>query len=106
MNNNRIILIIQIICLVSFAASVVSSAQPSKDKDGCQDPLLVNGSETKKMVSDVSGNLTFVDEDTQAQADSQAGTCPKGFYCSCPGCPLFSDLDKDNFCDRGEEPGE
>ena len=104
MNKNYIILIIQIFCLVSFAASIVSSAQPSKSTDGCQDPLLVPSSDVKKVTTDASGNLTLIDENTIAEADALAGTCPKGFHCSCPGCPLFSDLDADNFCDHGEEP--
>ncbi|HWQ66748.1 MAG TPA: hypothetical protein VN372_07745 [Methanospirillum sp.] len=104
MKKNHIILIIQIFCLVSFAASMVSSAQPSKSTDGCQDPLLVNTGEVKKISTDASGNLNLIDENTQADADSLAGTCPKGFHCSCSGCPLFSDLDEDNFCDYGEDP--
>lgn len=97
-------LCIQIFCLVSFAASIVSSAQPSTHTDGCQDPLLATTSESKKISGDGAGNLTLIDENTQAEADSLAGTCPKGFHCSCPGCPLYGDLDEDNFCDRGEEP--
>lgn len=106
MNKKHIILIIQIFCLVSFAAGFVSSAQPSQSTDGCQDPLLVTHSETKKISTDQSGNLTLIDENTIAEADALAGTCPKGFHCSCPGCPLFSDLDEDNFCDYGEEPDD
>jgi hypothetical protein len=104
MNKNYILLIIQLFCLVSFAAGIVSSALPSKSTDGCQDPLQVNTSEAKKISADASGNLTLDDENTLSEADSLAGTCPKGFHCSCPGCPLYSDLDEDNFCDHGEEP--
>lgn len=74
--------------------------------DGCQDPLVAPTSEEKKVVTDASGNLDLIDEDTQDEADSLAGTCPKGFHCSCPGCPLYSDLDEDTFCDLGEEPEE
>jgi len=103
MNKKLIILIIQVFCLVSFAAGIVS-AQPSSSTDGCQDPLLAAQSDEKKVITDSSGNLTLIDEDTQAEADALAGTCPKGFHCSCPGCPLYSDLDEDNFCDHGEEP--
>ena len=103
MKNSRIILLIQIFCLISFAASIVSSAQPSAHTDGCQDPLLATTNETKKISTDAMGNLTLIDEDTQEKTDSLAGTCPKGFHCSCPGCPLYSDLDEDNFCDLGEE---
>lgn len=103
MNKNHIMLIIQIFCLMSFIAGIVI-AEPAAGKDGCQDPLLVNQSQEKKVITDGSGDITLIDEDTQAEADTLAGTCPKGFHCSCPGCPLFGDLDEDSFCDRGEEP--
>ena len=102
MNKNHIMLIIQIFCLMSFIAGIVI-AEPAAGKDGCQDPLLVNQSQEKKVITDGSGDITLIDEDTQAEADTLAGTCPKGFHCSCPGCPLFGDLDEDSFCDRGEE---
>ena len=105
MNRNYIVLIIQIFCLLSFVTGYVI-AQPSSSKDGCQDPLLVSQSEEKKVITDASGRTTLIDENTQADAEAQAGTCPKGFHCSCPGCPLFSDIDEDNFCDLGEEPDE
>ena len=105
MKNKSILLIIQIFCLVSFIAGF-ASAVPSSHTDGCQDPLLATTSDEKKVISDASGNVTLIDEDTQADADNLAGTCPKGFHCSCPGCPLYSDLDEDSFCDLGEEPDE
>lgn len=105
MNNKSILLIIQIFCFVSFVVSN-ASVYAASQKDGCQDPLLVTTSEEKKVISDASGNVTLIDENTQAKADAQAGTCPKGFHCSCPGCPLYSDLDQDSFCDLGEEPDE
>jgi hypothetical protein len=69
-------------------------------------PLLAAQTEEKKVITDNAGNLTLIDEDTREKADALAGTCPKGFHCSCPGCPLWSDLDEDNFCDHGEEPEE
>jgi len=103
MNNKSILLIIQIFCLVSFIGSFVSAG--TTNSDGCQDPLLAATSEQKKVVSDDAGT-TLIDEDTQAQADNLAGTCPKGFHCSCQGCPLYSDLDEDKFCDLGEEVNE
>lgn len=103
MKNSRVILLIEIFCLVSFAAGIVNSAHPSADSAGCQDTLLATTNETKKISADDSVNSTLIDEDTQANADSKAGTCPKGFHCSCPGCPLYSDLDEDKFCDLGEE---
>jgi hypothetical protein len=103
MNKNHVRLMIQIFCLVSFIISI-AIAQPSSNTDGCQDPLLVSQADEKKVITDTSGNLTLFDEETQAEADALAGTCPKGFHCSCPGCPLYSDLDEDNFCDHGEEP--
>jgi hypothetical protein len=105
MQKKHIILIIQVFALVSFIGGYVL-AYPSSEKDGCQDPLLANQSDEKKVITDASGNVTLIDEDTQAEADSLAGTCPKGFHCSCPGCPLYSDIDEDNFCDHGEEPEE
>lgn len=106
MNHKHIILIIQIFCLVSFAANIVSSAQPSTSTDGCQDPLLVNQSEVKKISTDASGNPILIDENTIAEADALAGTCPHGFHCSCPGCSLYTDLDGDIFCDLGEVPAD
>lgn len=105
MNNNHILIIIQVFCLFSFICGF-AMAQPSSEKDGCQDPLLATQSEEKKVITDDSGNVDLIDEDTQAEADNLAGTCPKGFHCSCPGCPLYSDIDEDNFCDLGEEPDE
>ena len=105
MKNKSILLIIQLFCLVCFIIST-ASVYASSQKDGCQDPMLVTTSEEKKVVSDTSGTVTLIDEDTQAKADDLAGTCPKGFHCSCPGCPLYSDIDEDVFCDLGEEPEE
>jgi len=105
MKTKYILLIIQIFCLVSFIAGI-TSAGPSTNSDGCQDPLLVTTSDEKKVISDESGNVTLIDEDTQTQADNLGDTCPKGFHCSCPGCPLYSDLDEDKFCDLGEELDE
>lgn len=105
MQKNFIILIIQVFCLVTFFGGFVL-AQPSTGSDGCQDPLLAGQSEEKKVTVDPSGNATLIDEETQAGADDLAGTCPKGFHCSCPGCPLYSDIDEDLFCDLGEEPDD
>lgn len=103
MKNQSILLILQVFCLVSFIFSIASVSASS---GGCQDPLVANTTTEKKVVSDASGNSTLIDEDTQNQADSLAGTCPKGFHCSCPGCPLYSDLDEDKFCDLGEDTDE
>ena len=104
MKNKSIVIILQVFCLVSFIGSFASIGSASST-DGCQDPLLAATSEQKKVVSEDAGT-TLIDEDTQAKADSLAGTCPKGFHCSCPGCPLYSDLDEDKFCDLGEESNE
>jgi hypothetical protein len=30
------------------------------------------------------------------------GTCPRDRHCTVPTCSLWSDLDNDNLCDRGE----
>lgn len=105
MQKKHIILIIQVFCLATFLGGFVL-AQPSHNSDGCQDPLLAAQSEEKKVSVDASGNATLIDEDTLTEADDLAGTCPKGFHCSCPGCPLYSDSDEDLFCDLGEEPDE
>jgi hypothetical protein len=106
MKNKTILLIIQIFCLASFIISIASAAtaHPSSQTDGCQDPLAATATGAKKNLTEASGNVTLIDEDTQAKADSLAGTCPKGFHCSCPGCPLYSDNDEDMFCDLGEVP--
>lgn len=104
MNHKHIILILQVFCLVSFAVGFIGNATAAGTKDGCQDPLLATTAETKKDTISESGSVPLIDEATQQKADSQAGTCPKGFHCSCPGCPLYSDLDEDKFCDLGEEP--
>ena len=101
---NKILLVLQIFTLLSFTAGIVSSVQPEDARDACPDPILVNSSEGKNLVVDDAGNLILIDEDTQKAADALAGTCPKGFACSCASCPLYSDLDEDFFCDRGEEP--
>ncbi|MDD1724914.1 MAG: hypothetical protein LUQ07_07280 [Methanospirillum sp.] len=103
MKNQSILLIIQIFCLFSF---IISTATVCASAGECQDPMVAATSEEKKVISDASGNVTLIDEDTQAEADSLAGTCPKGFHCSCPGCPLYSDIDEDKFCDLGEESEE
>ena len=67
MNNKSILLIIQIFCFVSFVVSN-ASVYAASQKDGCQDPLLVTTSEEKKVISDASGNVTLIDENTQAKA--------------------------------------
>lgn len=105
MNTKHILTIFQVLCLISMISGFVL-ATPSSVRNGCQDPLLAAQTEEKKVITDNAGNLTLIDEETQDKADALAGTCPKGFHCSCPGCPLWSDLDKDNFCDHGEEPEE
>lgn len=104
MNHKHVILILQIFCLLSFAAGIASNVTAAGTKDGCQDPLLVTTAESKKNTISENGTVSLIDEATQKNADSLAGTCPKGFHCSCPGCPLYSDLDQDQFCDLGEEP--
>lgn len=96
---------LQVLCLFGMISEFVLAA-PSSGRDGCQDPLLATQSEEKKVITDSLGNLTLIDEDTQDEADALAGTCLKGFHCSCPDCPLWSDLDEDNFCDHGEEPDD
>lgn len=103
MNMKHILTLIQVLCLLSMISGFVLSASAS-GRDGCQDPLLATQSDEKKIITDSAGNLTLIDEDTQEKADALAGTCSKGFHCSCPDCPLWSDLDEDNFCDHGEEP--
>jgi hypothetical protein len=100
MQTKHILAIVQAFCLISMISSGVLAGPV---QDGCQDPLLAAQSDEKKIVSDQSGNVTLIDEETQAKADALAGTCPKGFHCSCPDCPLWSDIDVDNFCDHGEE---
>jgi hypothetical protein len=105
MNTKHIFTIFQVLCLVSMIGGFVLAA-PSSGPEGSQDPLLVAQIEEKKVITDSLGNLTLIDEDTQDKADALAGTCPKGFHCSCPDCPLWSDLDEDNFCDHGEEPDD
>lgn len=94
----------QVFCLLGCIAGIVTSVQPSNEHDACPDPLLIQAAKTNHISIDDGGNLTVIDEETQKSADSLAGTCPKGFACSCAGCPLYSDLDEDIFCDRGEEP--
>jgi hypothetical protein len=103
MNHNRILIILQIFCLLSFAAGIIGNVTAADTKDGCQDPTIATTSSSKKDSISESNATTLIDEDTQAKADSLSGTCPKGFHCSCPGCPLYSDLDEDSFCDLGEE---
>jgi hypothetical protein len=100
---NRITIILQILCLLSFIAGIVSSEQPENARDNCPDPLQVSPA-VKNQSYDSGDNVSLVDEDTQKSADALSGTCPKGFCCSCAGCPLYSDLDDDRFCDLGEEP--
>jgi hypothetical protein len=100
---NKILLLLQIFTLLSFTAGIVSSVQPEDARDACPDPILVNSSAQKNLAVDDAGNLILVDEEIQKEANDLAGTCPKGFCCSCASCPLFSDLDQDIFCDRGEE---
>lgn len=97
-------MLLQIFTLLSFTAGIVSSVQPENARDACPDPILVNSSEQKNLVVDDTGNLILVDEEIQKEANALSGTCPKGFCCSCASCPLYSDLDEDLFCDRGEDP--
>lgn len=101
---NKIVLIVQICCLLSFAAGIVSSVEPSGARDACPEPILINSSDVKNLTFSDIGTITLVDEEAQIAADALSGTCPKGFCCSCASCPLYSDLDKDMFCDRGENP--
>ncbi len=103
MQSNHILVIIQVFCLISMITGFVLAGPV---QDGCQDPLLAAASDEKKVITDDAGNVTLIDEETRAQADALADTCPRGFHCSCPGCPLWSDIDEDNFCDHGEEPEE
>jgi len=103
-HTHKLFLLIQIFCLAGFMAGAVSGVQPDGARDACPDPVLVNTSEIRDMTIDDAGNITLIDEETQKVADGLAGTCPKGFCCSCATCPLFSDIDGDMFCDRGEEP--
>jgi len=102
MKNKLILLIIQIFCFISFIIGNASVYAASTD-DGLTDPLLVTTSDEKKVVSDAAGNADLIDENMQDAVDDLAGTCPKGFHCCCSGCSLYSDHDKDNVCDRGEE---
>ncbi|HOL41023.1 hypothetical protein [Methanospirillum sp.] len=103
MQSKHIVVIIQVFCLISMITGFVLAGPI---QDGCQDPLLTAASDEKKVITTDSGNVTLIDEEIQAQADALADTCPRGFHCSCPGCPLWSDIDEDNFCDHGEEPIE
>lgn len=104
MSASRIILILQIMCLVSVATGMITSSTAAEPKDACPDPLQVADAQARKEIIDLSGDVLLIDEEDQKEADSLAGTCPKGFCCSCAGCPLYSDLDEDVFCDLGEEP--
>jgi hypothetical protein len=104
MNAARILFILQIMCLVSFATGMITTSTAAQSKDACPDPLQVADAQARKEAIDQSGDVLLIDEEDQKEADSLAGTCPKGFCCSCASCPLYSDLDEDVFCDLGEEP--
>lgn len=97
-------MLLQISCMLGLLAGGVMSVRPDDARDACPDPLLVEAAKTQNLSFDEGGNLTYIDEETQRSADALSGTCPKGFACSCASCPLYSDLDEDMFCDRGEEP--
>jgi hypothetical protein len=103
MNSKYLLLIFQIFCLLGMAAGIITSVQASESKDGSQDPLVAAKTDVINITSDSGSSISLVDEATQEKADSLSGTCPKGFHCSCQNCPLYSDLDKDSFCDLGEE---
>lgn len=104
MNATRIMFILQIMCLVSFVFGMIPTSTAVQSKDACPDPLQVADAQVRKEAFEQGGDISIIDEDDQIQADALAGTCPKGFCCSCASCPLYSDLDEDLFCDLGEEP--
>lgn len=89
---------------MSIVALLCSIAGCIGDKAGgttAQDDLgLTLPKQDQDTITLVTVSDNIVDEQT---ADNPlSGTCPKSHHCGSPSCPLWTDLNSNDLCDRGE----
>lgn len=93
---SKVIMMVQALILVNFLLFVTGCV--TEDKESIVE---TNVKEETKPIEDNTDTQTSVEEaKTETSDDSLKGTCPRGGHCGSPHCGLWSDLNKDNLCDR------
>lgn len=95
---SKLIMLMQALVLINFLLFVTGCVTHDAD---AQEVIATDIKEKTQVpeTTDAQASIQEAKEDTD-ESDSLRGTCPRGGHCGSPGCGLWSDLNKDNLCDR------
>jgi hypothetical protein len=101
MNRNGFLLFCQAMSIVALLCSVAGCIGDEGDGTTVQDDLgLTTSKQDQDSITLVTPSDNTVDE--QTADNTLSGTCPKGHHCGSPACPLWTDMNSNDLCDRGE----
>lgn len=106
----KALILLQIFLLLGFVFSIAgcsnqdsSSVSPDSELAAKTDSSFENTLDdvaTSVSTSDSTASLESSESSDDAAADALKGTCPRGNHCGSPHCPLWSNLNNDDVCDR------